>query len=241
MSDLEGNVISKRRGYWLLLVFLWSAPIMAQTRKDPAVSKVFAILEKSVDLKSAAVGDEVVLTTLNDVVVDDSVVIPKGSKLVGHIGGVVIKGKDEPKSVLAIRIDKAVTAGAHEIPLQAIIAAIAAPPSALTSDPTYTMMHSNEPKMVGSAQGASSSGTLTPSSKASSTAAVATAAIKGRMDEPFLLNEDSQGAAGYEDVSMAWHLTMPPPLTVFATKAKNLKLEAGTQMLIRMAEPRLPK
>jgi hypothetical protein len=194
-----------------------------------------------VDTKTAAIGDEVVLTTLNDVVSDNSVVIPKGSRLVGRVAGVVMKGKDEPKSVLAIRIEKAVIAGGHEIPLQAIIAAIAAPPGALTSDPTYAMMHSNEPKMIGSAQGASSSGTLTPSSKASSSAAVATAAIKGRMDEPFLLNENSQGAFGYDDVSIAWHLSIPPPLTVFATKAKTLKLEAGTQMLIRMAEPRLPK
>lgn len=226
----------------LLLAFLLCSTLLtAQTTKEPAVSKVFVVLQKSVDTKTAAIGDELTLTTLNDVVSDNSVVIPKGSRILARIAGAVAKGKDEPKSVLAVRIDKAVTLAGNEIPLQAIIAAIAAPPSSLTSDPTYAMMHSNEPKMTGSAQGVANSGTLSASSKASSTAAIATAAIKGRMDEPFLLNENSQGAAGYEDVSIAWHLTMPPPLTVFATKAKTLKLEAGTQMLLRMAEPRLPK
>lgn len=104
------------------------------------------------------------------------------------------------------------------------------------------MMHSNEPKMTGSGAGsAASSGTLSPSSKAGSTAAVATANLKGRMDEPFLLDENSQGAVGYEGLSLSWGLASPPPFTVFACKRKNLKLESGTQMLLRMASPRLAR
>ena len=74
----------------------------------------------------------------------------------------------------------------------------------------------------------------------SSTAAVATADIKGRMDEPSLLNENSQGAVGYEGLSLSWHLIAPPPITVFASKGKNVKLEAGTQMLLRIATPQVP-
>ena len=214
---------------------------MAQTGKEPAVSKVFAILQKSLDTKTSVKGDELVLRTLNDVVVQGQVVIPKGSRLLGRVAGVVAKGKGEPKSVLAIRIDKAITISGQEIALQAIIAAIAAPPNTLESDPTYAMMHSNEPKMVASARAAANSGSLPASSKANSNAAVATAEIKGRMDEPLWLSEDSQGAIGYEDISVAWELSMPPPFTVLATKAKNLKLEAGTQMLLRMAEPHLPR
>jgi hypothetical protein len=103
------------------------------------------------------------------------------------------------------------------------------------------MMHSNEPKMVGSGpRGTAGTGGLPASSKANSTAAVATAELKGSM-ETVLLTEDSLGAVGYEGISIAWHLSIPPPLTVFSTKAKNVKLEAGTQMLLRMATPRLPK
>ena len=47
----------------------------------------------------------------------------------------------------------------------------------------------------------------------------------------------SQGAYGYEEVAISWHLTMPPPLTIFATKAKRLRLESGTQVLLRMFPP----
>jgi hypothetical protein len=52
-----------------------------------------------------------------------------------------------------------------------------------------------------------------------------------------LLTEDSQGALGYEGVSITWSLTIPPPLTIFAASAKNLKILSGTQMLLRLIPP----
>ena len=223
-----------------MIVLLLSTSLLAQTGDQNRVSTVFAVLPKSLESKSATVGQELTLRTISDVVVNGAVVIPRGSKVVGHVSQVATKGKDEPQSVLAIVIDKAVTTGGREIPLQAIIAAIAAPRSSLSSDPTYGMMRSNEPKMVGAnPRDAASSGELPAGSKAASTAAVATANLKGSMDEPSVLNEDSQGAIGYEGLSISWHLMAPPPITVFASKGKNVKLEAGTQMLLRMAPPRL--
>src|SRR5207247_4129940 len=124
-----------------------------------------------------------------------------------------------------------------ETRVQAIIAAVAAPKDgSLSSDATYGMMHSNEPKMTGSGSAGSvvGTGTLPPSSKASSTAAVATADLKGRMDEPFLLDENSQGAVGYEGLALSWSFASLPPFTVFATRNKNLALATGTQLLLRM-------
>ena len=225
-----------------LTALLFSNSLMAQTGDQPRVSMVFAVLTKSLESKSATAGQDLTLQTMSDVIIDGKVIIPKDSKLVGHVSEVATRSKDEPRSVLAIIIDKAVTTDGMEIPLQAIIAAVARPKSDLSSDPTYGMMHSNEPKMIGTGPGsASSTGGLSASSKASSTAAVATANIKGGMDETSLLNENSQGADGYEGLSLSWHLMAPPPVTVFASKGNNVKLEAGTQMLLRMAPPRLAK
>src|SRR6266446_7890768 len=235
-------MINSRGCYGLLvLLFFFPSSQMAQSYSSPPVSKVFALLSKTVESKSASVGDELFLQTISDVVVDGQVIIPQGSKLLAHVAGAITKGKGEPQSILAITVDKAIAAGGGEILLQAIVVAIAAPVDPLSSDPTYGMMHSNEPKMIGSGpQGTANSGGLAASSKASSNAAVATAEIKGHM-EPLLLTEDSQGTVGYEGISISWQLTMPPPLTVFASKAKNVKLEAGTQMLLRMASSRVPK
>lgn len=218
------------------LVLLSVSSLSAQPAKTPPVTTAFAKLLTSIDSKTASKGDEVLLTTTSDIAVQGTIVIPKGAKLFGHLAGVINRGKDEPKSVIAVAINKAVVKDV-DIPLQAIIAAIAAPQKPASEDPAYGMMHSNEPKMAGSARGTATTGSLPASSKANSTAAVATAELKGRGEETTLLTETSQGAYGYEDVSISWHLTLPPPLTIFATKAKRLKLESGTQMLLRMVPP----
>ena len=230
------------RCFGVLVILFFSTSLMAQPdNATPSVSKVFATLSKSLDSKSSAIGDEFAMETISDVFVDGQLVIPRGSKFSCHVAGVVSKGKGEPQSLLTIVIDKAVARGGRDISVQAIVVAIAAPVNSLSSDPTYGMMHSNEPKMVGSgSRVTTNTGGLPASSKANSTAAVATAELKGRM-ETMLLTEDSLGAVGYEGVSISWHLSIPPPLTVFSTRAKNMKLEAGTQMLLRMASPRLPR
>jgi hypothetical protein len=225
-----------------LLVFVLASSLLAQTGKScPSVSKVFAVLTRSLDSKIAKADDEVNLRTLNDVIVDGVVVIPSGSRVIGHVAEIKDKAKSA-QSALAIVIDSAITKDEMKIPLQAIIAAIAAPQDdSLSSDATYGMMHSNEPKMVGGRPLAtSSSGELPASSKASSNAAVATANLKGPMDA-LRLDEDSQGAMGYEGVSLSWRLAAPPPVTIIASKKKSMKLLAETQMLLRMAPPRLPK
>jgi len=225
-----------------MLVFVLASSLIVQTGKSsPPVSKVFAVLTKSLESKIAKADDEVNLRTLNDVVIDGVVVIPSGSKVIAHVSEIKDKAKNAPQSQLAIVIDQAITKDERKIPLQAIIAAIAAlQDDSLSSDATYGMMHSNEPKMVGSrASTTASSGELSASSKASSNAAVATANLKGSMDA-LRLDENSQGALGYEGVSLSWRLDAPPPVTIIASK-KNVKLLAGTQMLLRMAPPRLPK
>jgi hypothetical protein len=225
---------------FLALIFVFS-PVIPQTRNEAQVSIAFAILTKSIQSKDASVGDQVTLRNVSDVIVDKEVIIPKDATLLGHVAGVASRGKDQSQTRLAIIIDKAIKTGS-EIPLQAIIAAVAAPQdTSLTSDPTYGMMHSNEPSMAGvRPSSTSSSGELSASSKASATAAVATANIKGVADRPLRLNEDSQGAIGYEGLSLSWQFTLAPPITVFSSKSNNVKLLAGTQVLLRMVPPRLP-
>ena len=225
------------------ILLMVSTSLKAQSRNSPHVSTVIAVLEKSLDSKNATAGQEIALLTLTDVVVSGETIIPKGSRLIGQTADAGARGNDDRKTVLAIRIDKAITNQGAEISLQAIIAAIKAPADdSLTADPLYGMMHSNEPKMIGSGAGsAAGTGNLSASSKATSTAAVATAQVKGGMDSSPQLSDDSQGAIGYEGMSISWSLDVPPPLTLFMSKAKSIKLKAGTQVLLRMAEPHVAR
>ena len=232
-----------RAGKLLLLIPLLSTSLMAQTGNSHPVSTVFAVLTNSLESKNAIVGQQLILQSISDVVVSGEIIIPRGSKIIGQVTDVITKGKDRARSGLAIVIEKAVKKDGTEIPVQAIIAAVAAPrDGSLSSDPAYGMMHSNEPKMTSSGLGTvAGTGTLPPSSKASSTAAVATADLKGRMDERLLLDENSNGAIGYKGLALSWSLASSPPFTIFATDSKNLRLENGTQMLLRMVPPRLAK
>lgn len=215
-----------------VFLFACAASQRAQTPTPPPVLTVFAVLSTTVDTNTSARGDEVLMTTVNDVVVGGTIMMPKGSKLVGHVGGIISKHKEEPKSVIAIAIDRVVTNGTDQ-PLQAIIAAVAAPRKALPEDPTGRVMHSNEQKTTGATvPGRTSAGNLPVPNKTSQNAGVG--------DQQFVLTENSQGAYGYEDVAISWHLTVPPPLTIFATKAKRLRLESGTQLLLRMFPPSTP-
>lgn len=225
------------------LVVLCAVSVSAQTSSvQPEVSNVIAVLTGSVETKTAHVGDEVSLNTISDVFVDGAIIIPRGSKLTGHLSEVLLKGKDQPESVLAFSVENASLRSGVNIPLQAIVAALAAPrKDSLATDPTFGMLHSNEPKMVGGASSAAGSGNLGASSKASSNAAVATANLQGKLDHPTILDKDSQGAVDLEGLNVTWRLISPPPLTVITSKSKNLKLESGTQMLLRMAPPRLPR
>ena len=219
------------------------APALAQETNPQKVTSAYAILTTSVDTKSATEGQELTFRVVADLAVKGVVVIPRESTVYARISEVHAKGKEQSQSALAIVIEKARRPDGIEVPLQAIIAAVAAPKdNSLSSDPTYGMLHSNEPKMSGSGAGsASRTGDLTPSSRASATAAVATAGIKGPMEEGFILNENSAGAIGYEGLELSWGLAAPPPFTVFVSKTKSIKLNAGTQILLRMSPPHLPQ
>src|SRR5881398_610399 len=105
-----------------MLVFVLASSLIAQTGKSsPPVSKVFAVLTKSLESKIAKADDEVNLRTLNDVVVDGVVAIPSGSRLIAHISDTREKAKSAPPFELAIVIDQAITKDERKIPLQAII------------------------------------------------------------------------------------------------------------------------
>ena len=212
----------------------------ASASNEQAVSTIFAIVVKRIDTKTASLDQEITLRTISDVVVDGVAVIPSGSRVVGHIVELATKGKGSEQSILAIVIDKAVLESGKEIKLQGIIAAVAAPPdSSLSSDPTYGMMHSNEPKMVGTGPSAAAArpGELSPSGKVESTATLGAARINGEMRKGWLLNTESQGAIGFSGLSLSWRLTTPPAVTVFSSNRKEFKLEGGTQVLLRIARP----
>src|SRR6202158_6004962 len=92
-----------------------------------------ATLSQPVDAKKNKPGDQVTAKTTEATKSDGKVVIPKGSKLVGHVTECKQRSKEEKESALGIVFDKAILKNSEEIPLNVTIHALAAAQTAAAS------------------------------------------------------------------------------------------------------------
>ena len=90
-------------------------------------------LQSKLDAKSAKVGDEVVVKTTQSATTADGTVIPKGSRLVGHVTTVVAHSKESANSQLGIAFDRAELKGGQSLPLHSEIRSLTAPASVATA------------------------------------------------------------------------------------------------------------
>src|ERR1700682_4208742 len=71
-------------------------------------------LTKSLDTKKAKVGDEVTARVTQDVKSDGKVVVPKGSKLIGHVTEAKARTNESSESRLGMAFDRAVLKDGQE-------------------------------------------------------------------------------------------------------------------------------
>jgi hypothetical protein len=84
-----------------------------------------AELTAPVDSKKAKAGDSVAARTIEAAKSDGKTVIPKGSKLVGHVTQASARAKGDSESALGIVFDKAILKNGEEVPLNVAIQALA--------------------------------------------------------------------------------------------------------------------
>jgi hypothetical protein len=185
----------------------------------------FCALDHTLDFKVVKAGDKIGLHLTRDLVVDGKTLLPRGAAL----SATVVDVKNG--NAVSIVLDKATPKPEQEVPLMGIIAAVAAPPDDLSQDPFYGMNSSTEATQR--------TGNAGITSVASSGAAVQTAKLKGENGPKSNLREDSSGAIGIDGLKLDWVLNKPPATTVMTAKKKNFKLPSGTEVLLRMAPPRM--
>jgi hypothetical protein len=83
-----------------------------------------AKLENSLDASRAKVGDQVVLKTTQAIKQNGEVIVPKGSKLIGHVTEVQQRTKANGQSRIGVAFDR-LQKGALDIPITASIVSIA--------------------------------------------------------------------------------------------------------------------
>jgi hypothetical protein len=92
----------------------------AQSRSWEMTS-VTGELEGKLDSKSAKVGDRVVLKTAEKVHISDGTVIPKGSRLVGHVTDVQAHSNDRAIAQIGIAFDHAELKNGESLPVHSLI------------------------------------------------------------------------------------------------------------------------
>ncbi len=125
-------------------------------------SKIDAVMKSNLDARKAHVGDAVTAESTEALKSHGKVIVPKHSRLLGHVTSVSANGKGHASSAVGVLFDEAVTPGGQHIPLQAGISSVltaASSASAMAADNGPEPMSMPMPAMA-PAGGASAGGGL---------------------------------------------------------------------------------
>ncbi|HUK42954.1 MAG TPA: hypothetical protein VLW48_00780 [Candidatus Bathyarchaeia archaeon] len=170
------------------------------------------LLAKSIDSKKVKVGDTVVCQTFATLHAQSGVMIPSGSKIIGHVTQAQARSKGDPQSSLAIVFDKFEIAKGEEIPINGVLQAIA--PSLGDTGP-----------QVGPATPGTGLGGHGDAGAVAHPEAGPQGFPVGGGAHP-MVNSESKGVLGYKNLEMDDN-------HVITSSGKEVKLEYGTQMMIR--------
>ena len=194
---------------------------------DADIKGAFATtLVKGLDTKKLKEGDTVICQTSGVLRSRNGIMIPSGSKVIGHVTKVDSKSKGAAMSSLAISFDKIEVSKGKEFAMKGVLQAVG--PSLGSSAPDTGSMSGSGQMMSGhggtTEQAPPSEGAVAgPNSGVHPIAGAGTHAI---------LIPDSQGVLGLKNLQMDKDSTL-------TSSEKDIKLESGTQMMIR-AEISMP-
>jgi len=221
-----------------------------------------AELSSPIDSKKCKPGDTVTAHTTEAAESEGKTVIPKGSKLVGHVTQASARAKGESESSLGIVFDKAILKDGQEIPLNVAIQALASAQnnvSAAGSD--METMGSMGTSAAGSGMasgrgalgggvtstaggavgavtntaanvGGVAGGTLNSASNAGGSIAGASKGAVGGLNAAGQLTSNSQGVFGLNGMNLNAAASNATEGSVITSAGKNVHLDSGTRMLL---------
>jgi hypothetical protein len=219
----------------------------SQSSTIAAGSAIHATLAKPVDARHSKPGDQVMAKTTENVNRDGQVVLPKGSKMVGHVTEAKIYSRGESNSELGMAFDYAVLKDGREVPLAASIQAIASPEASSPADQGENGM------AAGSAGAKTSGGNAAGGVLAGSGRAVGTTSgtllntsspagplrsgtLAGASSASGGLSSSSHGAIGLRGISLDSAANSATRGSVISSPSQNVHLDAGTQMILQVEE-----
>jgi hypothetical protein len=214
-----------------------------------------ASLSQPVDAKKNKPGDQITAKTTEATKSEGKVVIPKGSKLVGHVTECKQRRKEEKESALGIVFDKAILKNGQEIPLNATIRALAAAQTTAASSVGGDDLPAGGGAVgsgrasgggalggvrstAGAAAGAvtntagNASGVANGAVNSTTNAAGATRGAIGGLNATGQLASNSQGVFGLEGLNLNAAASNATQGSLITSTTRNVHLDSGTQLLL---------
>jgi hypothetical protein len=202
-------------------------------------------LTRSIDAKKVKTGDTVEAKVAQDLkAADGAVVVPKDTKVVGHVTEAQARNKEQKESQVGLAFDHAVMKNGGDVPLPMSIQAIIAPPSSNPGNDSYGGGGGYGQATSGPGAGGTpgyGSGRSTgmgtgapPQAPGSSTAGGGdpnSGQISTNMHQPITGN--TQGVVGISDLKLSTAADTTQG-SVLSSEKGNVKLESGTMMLLRV-------
>jgi hypothetical protein len=217
----------------------------AQTANAPRIAAGSVIpvqLTKTVDAKKAKTGDEVVAKVTQDMKTQTGeVLVPRDTKVIGHVTEAQARSKEEKESELAIAFDHAVMKNGEDVRLPMSIQAVIAPQNNADGAPGGNDVGAGATSGGSMPSSTASSGrggmggsqtTPPPPTRSESMPSSSGNTQSGRSAYP-PINAQTQGVIGVSNVTLspAPNGTQGP---VMSSEKSNVKLESGTMLLLKV-------
>lgn len=214
-----------------------------------AGTPINASLVNAVDSSRSKPGDPVTALVNEAVTYQRSVLLPKGSKIIGHV--VRTGGDSDNTSALFVEFDRVTLPNGQEAALNAGIQALAPPASAATIPSRKDYEEDRIAGNIGSAavdeplaKPATKSGTVVmpstftaPRKSTTTVAELPPQRIEGGLDRTGRFTVDSKGAFYEPNMRIFTPVSEGSHGTVLVGAKKNVRLEAGTHLLIVIQPP----
>jgi hypothetical protein len=203
-------------------------------------SLIYAELSKSVDSKKAKVGDPVVAKVTQAVLSHGKIAIPKNTRIIGHLTAAKARTKDQPQAQLGIAFDRAELKDGSQVLLtattiQALASAYAIDQSTsnmangTAGAPDASGMPNSRPGTNMGGMTSPMGGSRYPSNTSPGAGDPTTGTGPGMPGDSTELNANSRGVTGMPGV----RLEPQSQGGLVSVDGKNLKLDSGTQIVLR--------
>ena len=206
-------------------------------------------LAKTIDAKKAKPGDEVVaMVTMDMKTSSGEVIVPKDTKVVGHVTEAQARNKEQKESQVGIAFDRAVLKGS-DVSLPMSIPAVIGTQTNNSNNSNNQDQGASAPAPSGAGSptstmsGGRSSSTSSAASPSSANSAPNAAGAEGTpsSSEPTPqkanarpeINGNTQGVIGFSDLKLEAGQT-PAQGSVLSSEKNNVKVEGGTFMLLKV-------